>query len=139
MTTTSNSAGLPVRITHFQPQVRYDLTDFKEAGIWEEPSALPNTDLRLEDDDAVDLEAALRAAIKAGLAPWALAVLKHGQGDRFRSSSEADFAVVTELLRYLPPAQAEDVWRSSTLGHRAKVQSRADYRERTLRAALAQL
>lgn len=127
---------LPVQLVELDPDRRYDLTDFLEAGLWREEQIIDG-DLLVWPGEPVDAEEALCRAIRAGLPTWVVGALEEPARHVRQSESELDFAVAAQLGRHLSGAEIEAVWLASALGTREKVQQRPDYRERTIIRALS--
>jgi hypothetical protein len=106
---------------------RYALDDFRDAQLWD-PLVRPRPYKPVHPRPLAPPRSVPR---------WVDQALSHPDQFVRRSPSELDFAVVCRLVELVGPQQAEAIWLSSALGTREKVQARADYRERTIRAALA--
>jgi hypothetical protein len=105
----------------------YTLDDFRAANLWqprESPRASPTVRAR-------------PLTPPPPLPRWVEQALSFPEQFVRQSPSELDFAVMCRLVEVIGPQQAEEIWISSPLGAREKVQARPDYRERTIRAALA--
>jgi hypothetical protein len=130
--------ALPVETVDFESALCYDLIDFYEAGLWEEVPAVEEVAFE-SAAMPVDVEAVLQRAIRAGLRPWVIGALEVPERYERQSRSELDFSAMCELVKYVEPAEAEQVWLASELGNRSKVTKRPDYRQRTIGRALAKV
>lgn len=92
--------------------------------------SVSNAPVTLTPDDVRQLSALMRKDKFARL--WS------GDASGYASRSEAELALVSMLSRALgDPQRVDRVWRASPLAQRAKTQTRADYRARTIGRAVS--
>lgn len=89
------------------------------------------------DGSAVDIREAL-VRVRAVCPAWVLdAVHRPDLHARSGDESALDWSIVRELVRHFTPHEVEAIWLGTAWGARDKVQSRADYRRKTIWKARA--
>lgn len=121
----------PTRALLFEPGRRYALEALPSLGPTPSPAEYQDaafvTTKGLEE---------IRAKVRNyGMSDWVLDAIDRPDlhvGRFGGDDSLLDYAVMAELGRVLEPGEAEVLWLGSALGQRQKVQSRPDYRRRTI-------
>ncbi|MCL6622783.1 MAG: AAA family ATPase, partial [Syntrophobacterales bacterium] len=131
--------GTPLAIENRQAELEVlhrQLFDNREKPRPEDPRSGPTSPLDLDDQEIID-----RAHQAANGAKFAKLWAGNWEAAGYPSQSEADLALAEMLAFWCGPdsARIERLFSQSGLGQRDKWQKRADYRDRTIREALARM